>query len=117
MPGRLAFVLSLLLVPLKQTEDVKVLGSSGGVRFVAITATIAKTDDQLRRTAHTVCADTPVCGVRFWVGEAHAARHLPMTESQARYQVAAYAINKNTGVDEFSCKPTVDRTPPCTPAN
>lgn len=117
MPGRLAIVLLLSLVPIKQTEDVKVLGSSGGVRFVSVVARIAKTDEDLRRTAHTVCADTPVCGVRFWVGEAHAARHLPMTEAQAKYQVAAYAINKNTGVDDFTCRPTQDRTPPCTPAN
>lgn len=117
MPGRLAFVLSLLLVPLKQTEDVKVLGSSGGVRFVAVSATVAKTDEQLKQAAHTVCADTPVCGVRFWVGETHAAKRLPMTDEQGRYQVAAYAINKNTGVDAFTCRPTADRAPPCTPAN
>jgi hypothetical protein len=117
MPGRVAFVLSLLLVPLHQTDDVKVLGTSGGVQFVAISAHIAKTDEDLRRTAHTVCAGTPVCGVRFWVGEAHAARHLPMTDEQARYQFAAYTINKNMGVDDFTCRPSRDRAPPCTPAN
>lgn len=117
MPGRLAFVLCCLLLPVRQTDDVKVLGTSGEIRFVLVAPHVAKTDDDLRKTAHTVCAEMRVCGVRFWVAEAHAARRLPMTEEQARYQIAAYTINKNTGVDDFTCRPTTDRAPPCTPAN
>jgi hypothetical protein len=115
MPVRLAFILWYLLFSIPQTDDVKVLGTSGGVQFVLVAPRVAKTDDDLRRTAHTVCAEARICGVRFWVTEAHAARRLPMTAEQARYLIAAYAINRNTGVDDFTCKPTADRSPPCSP--
>jgi hypothetical protein len=116
MTGR--FVLTLgALVSLSQAEDVKVLGTSGDIRFVVVAAKIAKSDDELRKTARLVCGDTPICGVRFWAAEAHAARRLPMTDDQARNQIAAYTINKSTGVDDFTCKPTADRMPPCSPAN
>jgi hypothetical protein len=112
------FVLVLCLLFSKwQTEDVKLLGTAGDIRFVVVAAKVAKSDEELRRTAHLVCGDTPICGVRFWVAEAHAARRLPMTDDQARNQIAAYTINKNTGVDDFTCRAGVDRTPPCTPAN
>jgi hypothetical protein len=116
MPVRLAFVLWWFLITPRQTDDVKILGTAGEIRFVVVAPHLAKTDGELRQTAHTVCADMRVCGVRFWVAEAHAARKLPMTDEQARYQVAAYTINKNTGVDDFTCKPTEDRSPPCVPA-
>jgi hypothetical protein len=116
MPGRLALVLCLLFSRW-QSADVKLLGTAGDIRFVVVAAKVAKSDDELRKTAHLVCGDTPICGVRFWVAEAHAARRLPMTDDQARNQVAAYTINKNTGVDDFTCQPTAGRAPPCTPAN
>jgi hypothetical protein len=115
MPVRLAIVLCCLLFPTSQTDDVKVLGTSGGVQFVVVAPRVAKTDDDLRKAAHSVCAEARVCGVRFWVTEAHAARRLPMTQEQARYLIAAYTINRNTGVDEFTCKPSADRAPPCNP--
>jgi hypothetical protein len=115
MPVRLAFVLFYLLFPTSQTDDLKVLGTSGGVQFVLVAPRVAKTDEDLRRAAHTVCAESRICGVRFWVTEAHAAKRLPMTAEQARYLVAAYTINRNTGVDGFTCKPNVDRAPPCNP--
>ena len=107
----------LCLLATWQTEDVKLLGTSGDIRFVVVAAKVAKTDDDLRQAAHTVCGDAPICGVRFWVVESHAARRLPMTDDQAHNQVAAYTINKNSGVDDFTCRPTVDRSPPCAPTN
>jgi hypothetical protein len=115
MPVRLALVLTWWWLFPRQAEEVRLLGTSGGLRFVVVAPHVAKTDDDLRRAAHQVCADTPVCGVRFWVAEAHAARRLPMTEAQAHYLIAAYAINKNTGLDDFTCKPNAGRTPPCAP--
>lgn len=116
MTGR--FVLALcLLFATRQSEDVKLLGASGDIRFVVVAGKIAKSDDELRKAAHVVCGDTTICGVRFWVVESHAARRLPMTDDQARNQIAAYTINKNTGVDDFTCRPTPDRAPPCNPAN
>lgn len=115
MPGRFALMVCLLSV--FQIDDVKLLGTAGDIRFVVVAAKVAKSDDELRKTAHLVCGDTPICGVRFWVAESHAARRLPMTDDQAHNQIAAYTINKNTGVDDFTCQPTADRSPPCTPAN
>jgi hypothetical protein len=116
MPDRLALILCWLVCPW-QSEDVKLLGTSGDIRFVVVAPKVAKTDDDLRQAAHTVCGDAPICGVRFWVAESVAARRLPMTDTQARKQIAAYTINKNSGVDDFTCKPTADRSPPCTPTN
>jgi hypothetical protein len=116
MPGRYALVLSVFLA-LWQSEDVKLLGTSGEIRFVLVSPKVAKSDDALRKAAHLLCGDTPVCGVRFWVAEPHAARRLPMTDDQAHNQIAAFTINKNTGVDDFTCKTTADRSPPCTPTN
>jgi hypothetical protein len=116
MPGRFALVL-VVLFSRSQSEDVKLLGTAGDIRFVVVAPKVAKSDDELRKTAHVVCGDTPICGVRFWAVEAHAARRLPMTDDQARNQIAAYTINKNTGVDDFTCQPTADRAPPCMPAN
>lgn len=107
----------LLLFASRQSEDVKLLGASGDIRFVVVASKIAQSDDGLRKTAHMVCGDTPICGVRFWVAESHAAHRLPMTEDQARNQVAAYTINKSSGVDDFTCRPTTDRTPPCSPTH
>ena len=116
MPGR--FVVALCLIGSTwQSEDVKLLGTSGDIRFVVVAAKIARSDDQMKQTAHLVCGDTPICGVRFWVAESHAARRLPMTDDQARNQIAAYTINKSTGVDNFTCRPTADRAPPCNPTN
>ena len=114
MPGRFALVLSFLFSTW-QSEDVKLLGTSGDIRFVVVSSKVAKSDDELRKTAHMLCADTRICGVRFWAAESHAARRLPMTDDQARNQIAAYTINKNMGVDDFTCIPTTDRSPPCTP--
>jgi len=114
MPGRFALALSLLFSTW-QSEDVKLLGTSGDIRFVVVSPKVAKSDDELRKTAHMLCADTPICGVRFWAVESHAARRLPMTDDQARNQIAAYTINKNMAVDDFTCMPTADRSPPCTP--
>ncbi len=105
----------LMLLTTRQTDDVKLLGTNGGVRFVVIAARAAKTDDDLRRVARMMCAEDRICAVRFWVSETHAARRLPMTDEQARFQVAAYTINRNTGVDDFTCQPTADHAPPCTP--
>ena len=115
MTGHFALVLSLIL-SLLQSDDVKLLGTSGDIRFVVVSAKVAKSDDELRKAAHMLCADTPVCGVRFWSSEPHAASKLPMTDDQAHNQIAAYTINKNMGVDDFTCIPTADRSPPCTPA-
>ena len=114
MTGRLALT-SCLVFSTFQAVDVKLLGTAGDIRFVVVAAKIAKSDDELRKTAHVVCGDTPICGVRFWAVESLAARRLPMTETQAQNQIAAYTINKNTGIDNFTCKPTADRSPPCTP--
>jgi hypothetical protein len=116
MTGRFVLTLCLLLAT-RQAADVKLLGTSGDIRFVVVAPKVAKSDEELRQTAHVVCGDTPICGVRFWVAESHAARRLPMTDDQARNQIAAYTINKNTGVDDFTCRPTADRSPPCAPAN
>ncbi len=116
MPGRFVLALSFFFANW-QSEDVKVLGTSGDIRFVVVGAKIAKSDDELRGTAHLVCGDTPICGVRFWVSESHAASRLPMTGDQAANQVAAYTINKDKGVDGFTCRPTAERTPPCSPTN
>jgi hypothetical protein len=90
------------------------LGASAGVHFLVITGRVAATDESLRRVAHTACLRDRVCAVRFWLSEAHAARALPMTDDQAQHEVASYAINRNTGQDDFTCRPSAARVPPCT---
>jgi len=96
------------------TSGVTELGASAGVHFVVITGRVAATDEALRRVAHAACLHDRVCAVRFWLSEAHAARALPMTDDQARHEVASYAINRNTGQDDFTCRPSAARLPPCT---
>jgi hypothetical protein len=93
------------------------LGASAGVHFLLVDARIARTDTALRRVAHLTCIRDRVCAVRFWIAEAHAARALPMTDDEARHEFASYAINRNTGQDDFTCRPSAARVPPCTSGN
>jgi hypothetical protein len=83
------------------------------VHFVVVSTPIAKSDDALRRVARNICGGAPVCAVRFWVNEAQAARRLPMSDEQGSHEYASYAVNRNTGLDDFTCKPGPDRVPPC----
>ncbi|HWZ58384.1 MAG TPA: hypothetical protein VNW46_05350 [Gemmatimonadaceae bacterium] len=96
-------------------SGVKQIGVSAGVHFVVVAVRLARSDDELRRVAHTLCAGERVCAVRFWINEAHAARQLPMTDEQGRFEIASFSVNRNTGQDDFTCRPTSDRTPPCVP--
>jgi len=96
-------------------SGVKQIGVSAGVHFVVVAVRLARSDDELRRVAHTLCAGERVCAVRFWTNEAHAARRLPMTDEQGQFEIASFSVNRNTGQDDFTCRPTSDRTPPCVP--
>jgi hypothetical protein len=96
-------------------SGVKQIGVSAGVHFVVVATRFARSDDELRRIAHTLCAGERVCAVRFWTTETHAARQLPMTDEEGQYEIASFSVNRNTGEDDFTCRPRPDRTPPCVP--
>jgi hypothetical protein len=96
-----------------QVDSVKELGTSGAVHFVVVSTPVAKSDDGLRRVARNICDGASVCAVRFWLNETQAARRLPMSDEQASHEYASYAVNRNTGLDGFTCKPGPDRVPPC----
>ena|ERR1700722_3338943 len=96
-------------------SGVKQIGVSAGVHFVVVASRVARSDAELRRVAHDLCAGERVCAVRFWVNETHAARQLPMTDEEAQYEIASFTVNRNTGQDDFTCRPTTDRAPPCVP--
>jgi hypothetical protein len=110
---------ALLVIPgvarSQSDSGVKQLGVSAGVHFVVVATHLARSTDDLRRVAHTLCADERVCAVRFWSSEAHAARQLPMTDEQAQFEIASFSVNRNTGQDDFTCRPKPDGTPPCVP--
>jgi hypothetical protein len=122
MPVR-PLVLALLIVlspPLhaalgQSDSGMKQVGVSAGVHFVVVSARIARSDDDLRRVAHRLCTGERVCAVRFWTNEAHAAHQLPMTDEEGQFEIASFSINRNTGQDDFTCRPTSDRIPPCVP--
>jgi hypothetical protein len=115
----LALTLALALIPgvarAQSDSGVQQLGVSAGVHFVLVTVHLARSNDDLRRIAHTLCAGERVCAVRFWTNEAQAARQLPMTDEQARFEIASFSVNRNTGQDDFTCRPKPDGTPPCAP--
>jgi hypothetical protein len=120
MPVRSLTLALLVSAPvhaaLAQSDSgVKQIGVSAGVHFVVVAVRLARSDDELRRVAHTLCAGERVCAVRFWTNEAHAARQLPMTDEQGQFEIASFSVNRNTGQDDFTCRPTSDRTPPCVP--
>jgi hypothetical protein len=96
-------------------SGVKQVGVSAGVHFVVVAVRFARSNDEMRRIAHTLCAGERVCAVRFWASEAHAARQLPMSDEEGQYEIASFIVNRNTGQDEFTCRPTPDHTPPCVP--
>lgn len=110
---------TLLLTPgvahSQADTGVKQLGVSAGVHFVVVAPHVARSGDDLRRIAHTLCAGERVCAVRFWTNEAQAARQLPMTDAQAQFEIASFSVNRNTGQDDFTCRPRPDGTPPCVP--
>jgi hypothetical protein len=106
--------LALALAP-QDTVGIKQVGVSAGVHFVVVTPHLARSNDDLRRIAHTLCAGERVCAVRFWTSEAQAAHQLPMTDAQAQFEIASFSINHNTGEDDFTCRPRPDGTPPCVP--
>jgi hypothetical protein len=115
----LAVALAFFLIPgvahSQSDSGVKQVGVSGGVHFVVVAAHVARSGDELRRIAHALCASERICAVRFWTNEAQAARQLPMTDAQAQFEVASFSVNRNTGQDDFTCRPKPDGTPPCTP--
>jgi hypothetical protein len=122
MPTRsvvLAIAPALLLIPRiahsQSDSGIKQVGVSAGVHFVVVAAHIARSGEELRRIAHTLCANERVCAVRFWTNDAEAARQLPMTDAQAQFEIASFSVNRNTGQDDFTCRPKPDGTPPCTP--
>jgi hypothetical protein len=111
----LALALTAGVARAQSDTGVKELGVSAGVHFVVVTVHLARSTDDLRRIAHTLCAGERVCAVRFWTSEAQAARQLPMSDEAARFEIASFSVNRNTGQDDFTCRPNPDGAPPCVP--
>lgn len=86
--------------------DLRLLGSQGDHVFMSVPSTHAKDKAFIERAARGVCLGKSHCFVLFWDSGRGGATRLPMTDAQARSQLAQYDFNRYTKLDRFlwDCK-------------
>ena len=91
---------------IQRAPEYERVGGQGSIHFIALRSDVVGKRSVYYRAVEDVCpSEARICIVMFWPRIADIPTSLPMTDVQVAGKVAAYNINRSTGLDGFTCHP------------
>jgi|GEM_PF-3564208 len=83
---------------LAEKTDIKLTGQQGVHYFFTLSEPWASDQPYIENVAKSFCHDKPICFAHFWVAGKAAPKGFPLTDYEAKTEIAAYNHNQHRGV-------------------
>jgi len=92
-------------------KDWELVRNQGMMRLVLVSKAKERDRSVYQDAIRSVCTPGQYCWVLFWSSRASVPSRIPMSDAQARAQVASYTRNPATGLDEFLMTCRIEKDP------
>lgn len=84
-----------------EKTDIELIGQQGTHYFFVVSKPWITDAGYIENSGKAICASKSVCIAHFWERGTPAPTRLPMTEAQAKAEMAVFRVNKNSGLSEM----------------
>jgi hypothetical protein len=111
----IAVLLIALVTALGQAKsrqkDWQLVRTQGMMRLVLVVKPKERDRSVYQDAIKTLCTPGEYCYILFWSSRASIPNRIPMSDAQARAQVASYTHNPTTNFDEFLMTCRIEKNP------
>jgi|SRR5436853_1994506 len=92
-------------------KDWQLVRTQGMMRLVLVTKSKERDRSVYQGVIKSLCTSSEYCYVLFWSSRTSIPKRIPMSDAQARAQVASYTHNPMTHFDEFLMTCRIEKDP------